>query len=61
MSRFVACFETQIMQAHVNTGLALNKGKRTEAMKYSTKDPELYFETDKDYNKSIFDIESLES
>lgn len=30
-------------------------------MKFSTRDLELYFETDKDYNKSIFDVESLES
>ena len=30
-------------------------------MKFSTKDPELYFEIDKDDNKSIFDVESLES
>lgn len=43
------------------SGLALNKGERTEAMKFSTRDPELYFEIDKDDYKSISDVESLES
>lgn len=30
-------------------------------MKFSTRDPELYFEIDKDDYKSISDVESLES